>query len=116
MVTPPLVTDIYTINGNNLYLYAVNGNNLSFFSQTKIESVIPSTGTLTRAVGSGDTSITYTSRTADRYIDLTGVTVRFIILKRIVDDPAPADIVFGPASATTNGKTAFYQFTCLIFF
>jgi len=110
IVTAPAVGDIYIIGDENFYVYAINGNDISCFSNLATDT-LSATGTLTRATGTGDTSISYTAKTSSLYVDLTGLTIRFTILTSAINEPTGGQILLAPQTMTINGENAFVTLT-----
>lgn len=74
-------------------------------------TIISSSGTLTRATGSGDSSISYTSFTSDNLYDTSGRTVKMRILKNVVDSPAVSDIIVTKNATLISKGVGMFQFS-----
>lgn len=123
VVTPPGVGDIYiqTVSAPivtaQFVVTSVSGSVVTF--QSLLESntndngttIVSATGTLTRSTGSGDVTLTYTSFTTDQYVDTAGKTIKLRILKQVVDNPQPADIIADKTATITAKGVGFFQFS-----
>ena len=99
LVTAPAIGDSYIQGSILLYVTNVSGSVITFVSGETSNS-LASTGTVTRITGSGDATITYTSSTGSLATNLSGATIKFIILKHLVNDPASGEILL-PAKTLT---------------
>lgn len=107
----PAVGDEYLQGSIQLYVFAVSGSTISFATAKETDS-LSSTGTVTKVVGSGDNSITYTAKTASKRVNLTGATCKFSIIKDPDLPPTGTNLILSPVTLTissaTNGLVTLY--------
>jgi len=75
----PAVGDTYFYKDILFVVTSTTSNSVSLQSNVETASDVPVSGTITRADGSGDSSINYTSYSTNKYIDLTGSTYQLKI-------------------------------------
>jgi hypothetical protein len=105
----PTVGDIYSVSNVILFVTSITSNVISFQSDA-LADVLATTGTLTKFSGTGDTTISYTTKTVNQVADITGMTVNFRVIRYIQDTPPSGDIILPTVSITNHilpklGKT-----------
>lgn len=78
----------------------INGSEIKLASNSGVD-ILPQVGTLTKTVGIGDPFLTYASRESNIYANITGMTLKFRVIRSIVDDPGTTDVII-PTKMVTN--------------
>lgn len=104
LTVAPAIGDSYIQGTILLYVTNVSGSVVTLVSGETTNS-LTATGTITKVTGTGDTTITYTSKTASLATNLTGATVKFIILKNLVNEPSSGEILLPAKTLTIANAT-----------
>lgn len=108
-LSPPSLGSQYELNGYTFTIIKVLPTQIVCISDS-YDDLFRKSDTLRLLSGSGESALTYTKKTSTNNLDITGLTLKWRILKRLTDTPLAPDIVLDTKVFTTHfapleGKT-----------